>query len=420
MVIDGIFEMFRQERIEAMKKNWTMLALLGALTVSLAGCGSSAASEAVTETEPVAAESTETEVTKQARDTITYDASEYVTLGDYKGLEVEMDDDFLVTEDDIKKEVEIEIGYVGGDYVESDKTEVEEGDTVNIDYVGKKDGVAFDGGTAEGYNLTIGSGQFIPGFEDGLIGAKVGDVVDLNLTFPEQYQSEELAGQDVVFTVTVNSIMEEADPMTYEGLTDEWVQEKMNMDSVEDYLEEVRSVMQGYMDEDKETEVASAVLEELRKVCTVSAHPEGLDEERVEQSMDLYRNSAEANGMDLDSYLSVANQTEEGLRQGLMESAKNAVDTELILMAIADVEGISDDEAAYQKYVQEICDDYSFASPEELYKLYDESYVRRNYCMDTARDLVVENAKVTYHKPEEKETEDAEESEETEEESEEP
>ena len=87
-----------------------------------------------------------------------------------------------------------------------EKSVVESGDTVNIDFEGKKDGVAFDGGTSQGYNLTIGSGSFIDGFEDGLIGVNVGDTVDLNLTFPEGYQNADLAGQDVVFTVTVNFI----------------------------------------------------------------------------------------------------------------------------------------------------------------------------------------------------------------------
>lgn len=390
-----------------MKKRVLSLLLAGAVAVSAAGCGSTAAQEAPKEgEEAVLVTETETESTtkKQTKDTVVYNAADYVTLGDYKGLSVELEDEYTASDEDVRKEVEIEIGYVGNDYVESDKTTVEDGDTVNIDYVGKKDGVAFDGGTAEGYNLTIGSGQFIPGFEDGLIGAKVGDTVELNLTFPEQYQTAELAGQDVVFTVTVNSIMEEI-PMTYETLTDDWVQKNMQVDTVEDYLKEVRTSLQEYMDEEKESDIAMAVLEALRKVCTVKSHPEGLDEERVEQSVDLYRNSAEANGMDLESYLSVANQTEEGLREGLMKSAQQAVDTELILMAIADAEGISSDDAAYEKYIQDLCADFGFADENELYDMYDKSYVHRNYCLDTARDLVVDNAKVTLVKKDSKETE---------------
>lgn len=394
-----------------MKKKVIALLLAGAVLVSAAGCGETAATAASAEGEEavlVTEDDTESITKKQTRDTVIYNAADYVTLGDYKGIEVELDDDYTVTDDDVKKEVEIEIGYIGDDYVETDKTTVENGDMVNIDYVGKKDGVAFNGGTAEGKNLKIGSGEFIPGFEDGLIGAKVGDTVDLNLTFPEQYQNAELAGQDVVFTVTVNGIME-AVPMTYETLTDEWVQKNMQMDSVDEYLKEVRDLLQEYTDQEKEDDITLAALEKLRKNCTVKSHPEGLDDERVEQSMDLYRNSAQANGMDLETYLSVANQTEEGLREGLKESARQAVDTELILMAIADAEGIASDDAAFEKYVEELCEDYGFTDQQSLYDMYDKEYVHRNYCMDKARELVVNNAKVTFKPKDTKETESTEE-----------
>ena len=158
-----------------------------------------AEAESEAETDGASAETEETEAVLERPD---YNALDYVTLGEYKGLTVQ-DQPVEVTEEQIDSEVEYYIQLA--DALESvTEGTVEEGDTANIDYEGKLNGEAFDGGTAKGYDLIIGSDSFIDGFEDGLIGVAVGETVDLPLTFPENYGNEELAGQDVVFTVTVN------------------------------------------------------------------------------------------------------------------------------------------------------------------------------------------------------------------------
>ena len=137
---------------------------------------------------------------------MTKDVEQYVTLGEYKGLQVTVTEPAV---DDATLETELESVYFANVTAENggitDRA-VAEGDTINLDYEGKKDGVAFSGGTAAGASLTIGSGQFIAGFEEGLVGVKPGETVDLDLTFPEEYHSADLAGQAVVFTVTVNYI----------------------------------------------------------------------------------------------------------------------------------------------------------------------------------------------------------------------
>ena len=140
--------------------------------------------------------------------------SKYITLADYKGLKVDTkSDEFkeyygnMISSDVSSNNL----------YVKKTEGTVANGDTANIDYTGKKDGVAFDGGTAAGYDLTIGSNSFIDGFETGLIGKKIGDTVDLNLKFPENYSSAELAGKAVVFTVKINYVKtdEERKPATW-------------------------------------------------------------------------------------------------------------------------------------------------------------------------------------------------------------
>ena len=161
-----------------------------------------AAAEAATEAAENSTEA-DTEETYEKVPRPDYTASDYVELGEYKGLTVKIAP-IEVTDEEILAQIS---ANAGSDAME-DVTEgtVEEGDTANIDYVGKLDGEAFDGGTAKGYDLEIGSGTFIDGFEDGLVGVKIGDTVDLTLTFPESYPSEELAGKETVFTVTVNSV----------------------------------------------------------------------------------------------------------------------------------------------------------------------------------------------------------------------
>ena len=180
-----------------MKKRLTAVLLVA--LVMLAGCGGY--------------DNTSMDITK-------IDVDSYIeTLGEYKGLTIETEPKMTITDNT----VDDYINYVLSASGQTSTTEVDraakEGDIVNIDYEGIKDGVAFEGGTDTGYDLTLGSGQFIPGFEDGLIGYKKGDEVALNLTFPEDYR-EELAGAEVVFNVKINSVKE----VTAATLTPEFIQ----------------------------------------------------------------------------------------------------------------------------------------------------------------------------------------------------
>lgn len=215
-----------------MKKKIVLAVVLTALSAVLAGCGDDSDKAWLDEIK----------------------ASNYVKLGEYKGIEVTEADPVVNDE-----EKEAYISYL---LKMNPDRGVIEGDTVNIDYTGTKDGTAFDGGTASGTNLTIGSGQFIEGFEEGLIGAKTGDTLELNLTFPEDYQSAELAGQDVVFSVTVNSIMAQEE----QELTDEYVKGLAitDVNTVDEFNQYVSDMMmaqaQQTYDNNVETAIADAVI----------------------------------------------------------------------------------------------------------------------------------------------------------------
>jgi trigger factor len=142
-----------------------------------------------------------------------YVVDDYIKLGQYKGVEVDKVEVASVTDSDITNKINSDLASKNTTEEVTDRTDVRKGDIVNIDYEGLKDGVAFDNGTATGADLTIGSGQFIPGFEDQLVGAKVGDKLDVNVTFPADYpNAPDLAGQPVVFKVTINSIKKSVTP----------------------------------------------------------------------------------------------------------------------------------------------------------------------------------------------------------------
>ena len=181
-----------------MKKIISLL-MITALVFSLSACGEEKEDKKTSSKKETASASESTPVSDNKTDSANLsNVMDYIELCDYKSYEIDWSEGTAnqVMNSYLSQNCTVEV---------TDRP-VKEGDVVNIDYVGKKDGVAFDGGTAQGYDLTIGSNSFIDGFEEGLIGAELGETLDLNLTFPEQYHSADLAGADVVFTVTVNSI----------------------------------------------------------------------------------------------------------------------------------------------------------------------------------------------------------------------
>ena len=184
-----------------MKRKITALIIAVCAVSLIGGCGGKGTSDKGQNT----AEGTEDSDGETSA--TSYNVDECVKLAEYKGLEVTLGA-YEVKEEDVKSNIESTLASYPN-YIDTDKTTVEEGDIANIDYEGLKDGVAFEGGTAQGANLEIGSNSFIDGFEDGLIGKKVGEDVELNLTFPEDYQNTELAGQAVVFKVKINKIVKE-------------------------------------------------------------------------------------------------------------------------------------------------------------------------------------------------------------------
>ncbi len=323
------------------------------------------------------------------------DGADSVTLGDYKEISVEMENT-EVTEDEIRAYVESMLAYYPV-YETTDKTTVEEGDTVDIDYQGLKDDVAFDGGTAQGQKLTIGSGSFIDGFEEGLIGANVGDSLDLNLTFPDPYEKNpDLAGQPVVFKVTVNAIVKPVE-MSYDTLTDEYVSANLGFETVQAMKEELSRNMASQKQNNAESSKRSAIIKNLQETCTVEEVPEAALEERVgKYKKQMEEMCQEQYQMSLSDYLAAQNQTEEDFNTEITNYMRENMELEMMLTAVAKAEGIEVDEEGYQTYVESMVNNYGFADEAALYEEYGEDYVKTSYLCTKAMDYLAENVKVTY------------------------
>lgn len=390
-----------------MKKKAVALLLCVSMMMTLNACGKTN-KDNTQGTETVA--ETETEVIPSSAD-ITYDAGDYVSLGDYMNMEVTLDKDYQVTDEMVKNYVNNNVIANYPYYVESDKTVVENGDVANIDYEGLLDGEAFDGGTAQDYDLEIGSGSFIDGFEDGLIGAEVGKETNLNLTFPEDYGNSDLAGKEVVFKVTVNAIKEKQD-ITYDTLTDEYVtylSDKLgaSYETVNDLTSDIRTYLEEQANSSRTQAIRSAVIAKLPEVCTVNALPDGLLDARMQEYLKKFEDTY-CKDTTLEDYLSSTyNTTVDDFKTQVQSEIETELDTQLILEAIAAVENIEFDEDGFNSYVSSLLSSYGYDSEDALYENYAQTaedgkaYLQTIYLCNKALDRVIENTNVTYNAAEE-------------------
>lgn len=320
----------------------------------------------------------------------TYKASDYVTLGQYKGVQVTVAKK-EVTDADIDAEIQKDLKANATTETVTDRP-VQNGDTVNIDYEGLKDGVAFDGGTAQGYDLEIGSGTFIPGFEEGLIGAKVGDKVAVNVTFPADYQSADLAGQPVVFNVTVNSISKSVLP----ELTDDYVKTNTDYDSIQAYKDAKRAQLQSSNDEQAQQDKSNNVLQSIIDSSTFSSIPQSL----IDYYAYSYRTYNEQMinyfyGTTLEDYLKQQGVTMDDFNKQVQEIATSYSKAELVKKAIAETEGMQITDADYQTLLPEYMKSYGVDTEDTLrqYETKEESI--DNMLMQKAMDFAVSQAVVT-------------------------
>lgn len=380
-----------------MKKRAIMISMLLVMALSVTGCSQKTATkDKDTKTEETAktddAEETESDNTEDtSEDTPTtaelmagIGVEKCVTLGDYKGVTVEKTIQ-SVTDEDVQNEIDNALANYP---VEVDQA-AKEGDTVNIDYVGKIDGEEFDGGSDQGADLKLGSGKFIDGFEDGLIGARKGETRTLNLTFPEDY-TQDLAGKAVEFTVTVNAVKE---PLSEP--TDQWVADNIEgYDNLADYKAGIRSEQEESNEQTAENQVRYAAWTQVIDNCTINEYPETLVEvgkKLYEQQVETYAKYA---GMELDAYIESSGLTQEEYQSNMEEYGKNVAAQALVCQAICDKEGFAIGDDDYQKALQDMLTEYG-CTEDELIQTYGQDNVEQSIMLNRVSNLILENANVT-------------------------
>ena len=267
-----------------------------------------------------------------------------VELGQYKGVEA-VKHTTVVTDDDVNAEIERARERVSR-YVDVTDRPVKMDDQVTLNYAGFCEGEQFEGGTAEGHKLVIGSGSFIPGFEDQLVGAEIGKEVDVNVTFPEEYHAENLKGKPATFKCTVTAIQEKDVP----ALDDEFAKDVSEYDTLDAYKAATKEDLQKKADERDDAEFENAVLDAVCENAKVDI-PDAMIEDRIDERIREISMNMRYQGIDMQTYFKYTGTTEESLREQLKDQAKHDVLVRLVLEAVRDAEKVEADEASVNEEI---------------------------------------------------------------------
>lgn len=267
-----------------------------------------------------------------------------VELGQYKGVEA-VKHTTVVTDDDVNAEIERARERVSR-YVDVTDRPVKMDDQVTLNYAGFCEGEQFEGGTAEGHKLVIGSGSFIPGFEDQLVGAEIGKEVDVNVTFPEEYHAENLKGKPATFKCTVTAIQEKDVP----ALDDEFAKDVSEYDTLDTYKAATKEDLQKKADERDDAEFENAVLDAVCANAKVDI-PDAMIEDRIDERIREISMNMRYQGIDMQTYFKYTGTTEESLREQLKDQAKHDVLVRLVLEAIRNAENVEADEASVNEEI---------------------------------------------------------------------
>lgn len=356
-----------------MKKVTGFLAVLLCMTMMMAGCSG----KSNTETEAAADAETETEEALTKGD---YKAVDYCTITEYKGLKFS-EEDIKASDEEVQEAIDSLLTGAQELKEISEDRAVAEGDVVNIDYTGYLNGEAFEGGTDTGFDLEIGSGRFISGFEDGLIGHKKGEDVSLNLTFPDTYDNTELAGKEVVFQVKINSLQEYITP----EYTDQFVSENTSFDTIDAYEKSLR-------DEIRENNLNTALSNKLMSnAAFAEEYPESLENYYKQQYADYFTSLLASSGKTLDQYLEeVGKDLDSFLEASAGEEIEQAIQEDLLINAVAEQEGIKAEGEDYEAYQEELASQYSM-DKEKLIETFGEDMIQYAYITKVTYGMIYDS-----------------------------
>ena len=320
------------------------------------------------------------------------DLDTLVKLGTYKGLKLTKEI-AEVTDTDIENAV---TDALENTYVEVDRP-AENGDTVNIDYVGTLEGEVFEGGSATGYDLQLGSDSFIDGFEDGLVGAKKGDVVTLNLTFPKSYTAE-LSGKDVQFKVTVNKVQ-----TTSKVISEEWVKANSEFETVDDYKRELRVQLETQNNADAEAAMEGEAWKMVLENSVVNEYPKVMIQYGRYYYDQLLKSYCEQSGITLDQYLEAKGMSASDYKDVQSAYAQSMAGQLLVMAAIEKAEGISAEDQEYQDTLGELIASAG-VNEDTFFAYYERFSVEQSLMLERINKIIVDNATVTEKMVEAEET----------------
>ena len=311
-----------------------------------------------------------------------------VKLGDYKDLEVSVEATKEVTDAEVDEKVERERNNLAELIIKEDAAEL--GDTVVIDFVGSVDGVEFDGGKGDNFSLELGSGQFIPGFEDQLVGAKAGETVDINVTFPEDYQAEDLAGKDAKFVTTVHEVKAKEVPALDDELAKDIDEEVETIDELKaKYRKELEAAKEIAYDD----AVEGAALELAVANAEIVELPEEMVHDEVHRAMNEFMGNMQRQGISPEMYFQLTGTTEEDLHKQYEADADKRVKTNLVIEAIAKAEGFEASDEEIEKEINDLASEYNM-EVEQVRNLLSADMLKHDIAMKKAVEVITSTAKV--------------------------
>ena len=311
-----------------------------------------------------------------------------VTLGEYKGLEVEKSE-VAVSEEEVDKEVDKE-RESNSRMLDIDDRAVESGDMIKLDFEGFVDGVAFAGGKGDNYPLTIGSGSFIPGFEDQLIGAKIGEDVEVNVTFPEEYQAEELKGKAAVFKCKVNEIKVKELP----AADDEFAKDVSEFDTLAEYRDDIRAKLLEKKTQEAKREKENKAVEKAVANAQMEI-PDAMINDQVRRMADDFARRIQSQGLTMDQYMQFTGMTADKMLEQMKPEALKRIQNSLVLEAIAKAEDIQISDERLEEELAKMAEQYKMEVEKlkEIMGDYEKDQMKNDLAIQAAVELLTESAK---------------------------
>ena len=311
-----------------------------------------------------------------------------VKLGEYKNLEVSVDVSKEVSDADVDAKIERERNNLAELVLKEDKAA--NGDTVVIDFVGTVDGVEFDGGKGDNFSLELGSGQFIPGFEDQLVGHAAGETVEVNVTFPEDYQATDLAGKDAKFVTTIHEVKEKEVPELDDELAKDIDEDVKTLDELkEKYRKELAESKEIAFDD----AVESAALDLAVENAEIVELPEEMVHEEVHRSVNEFLGNMQRQGISPDMYFQITGTTQEDLHKQHEADAEKRTKTNLVIEAVAKAEGFEASDEDVEAEIASLAADYNM-EVERVRQLLSADMLKHDIVIKKAVELITSTAKV--------------------------